>query len=1395
MRKRDSAARRVGPRDRRRKAVVLRLEELEQRLVPSGYTKTFRTDSGPDLDFYQPCNGGDNVISFPIQVSGIDVGQVRSARLTLSVWDVDYNGFGLGGNPERDTVALNGHSLTKPTAYLTGADNQWSTCTFDVDPTWVVSGSNNVRIAIDILNGGWCVSCDWAELSLEMQDIRIDQLSALDDTNLSQGGSPLTPDDVVWNIGGVSQPIADGAQVNYSPSTLPGKFNLKARVGADSGSLPNDDFKVKYEWSISGTGQKGNGEFTANASHPEGQITVTMPNAVGKYSLDTKFEIYDKDGNRINQQSMSETLYATLYSSLFTEPEVIWVDKATTWAAGATTPEGALTSLNSSLYNQHWLYRDALAGTTWQELVEGTGTGGNCYTFSNTWQAVGQVLGINTLVQRTYGANNKGFITKTGAVSPDGITGNAHQPNGPTDRWRFSMHQVGSYGGRWYDPTFNNTWTGPITSFIQWDITGTARDSTGRAADQAGGYRFYFRGMGPYEWGDYVYMPALSVNDVSTAEGNSGSTPLSFTVSLSAPSTNEITVDFATSDGTAVAPADYTAASGMLKFAPGELTKTVAVSVIGDTVPEAGETFYLNLSGATNAVIDFSRGKGKGTILNDDVTPHGLSPNVADAAPPFVVSPGGGVLVLNPGSSRGVDTDGDGIFNMLALDVQLDGLLAGDYTLIGYLEQSGQFITDRSNVNASLPFYALVHVDAPGPVTATVLFSGEDIYRSGLDSPYTAHLLITDGVATTDEKDLEVTGFTHAQFGELQAHFAGAADFGRDANGNGLFDDLVVGVMVDARVAASGLLQGALYASSGELIASASVPVALAVPGGTVELAFDGTSILRSGFDGPYVFETTLFDAALNPVDFSSGTTNAYSHLDFESRGQLGSYHDHGEDTNGNGKFDLLVIDAQVEVETSGVYTIEASLYDTRGTVIAATTASAALSRGTGTFRLEFSGAAISQNGVDGPYFVRYVALRDSGYLDAVQDAFTTAAYSYTQFEAPSVGAVALTGVYSDVAVDTSGNGLFDALRVNVQVVVKNAGTYNLNARLMDKLGNEITWASTSASFTAGQQRTLQLSFDGRQIGNRGMNGPFILQDVYVYNTANLTLSDTAYRPYQTAAYLASQFEGYVARNTAPVLDPIADVSTSEGSLVSFVVTATDPDAGQTLTYSLASGAPLGAAINPATGRFTWSPANGPTAVNVTVQVIDNGTPVLGDVRTFRITVGNAAPVVSAGADQTVAPGTAVSLGALTFTDPGTLDTHTAVINWGDGTVEPGAVTEAGGSGSVAGSHAFSAPGTYTVVVTVTDNDKAAASGHFKVTIAVPLAVAQTTVNGGAAQRSNIEKLSVRFNQETNLQALIDDGSIVSAVMLFGTSQVMLTPANFTYDSATFTLTIRRYRE
>ncbi len=110
--------------------------------------------------------------------------------------------------------------------------------------------------------------------------------------------------------------------------------------------------------------------------------------------------------------------------------------------------------------------------------------------------------------------------------------------------------------------------------------------------------------------------PSIAVTDAAVIEGDTAPTSMVFQVSLSAPSSQLVTVDYATADDTATQRVDYTPVTGRFTFNPGETNKTVTVQVIPDLLPEADETFYVRLSDPTNAVI--GDGEGIGAIADND---------------------------------------------------------------------------------------------------------------------------------------------------------------------------------------------------------------------------------------------------------------------------------------------------------------------------------------------------------------------------------------------------------------------------------------------------------------------------------------------------------------------------------------------------------------------------------------------------------------------------------------------------------------------------------------------------------------------------------------------------------------------------------------------------------
>ena len=110
--------------------------------------------------------------------------------------------------------------------------------------------------------------------------------------------------------------------------------------------------------------------------------------------------------------------------------------------------------------------------------------------------------------------------------------------------------------------------------------------------------------------------PAVSIADLAVAEGDGEHSHFMFTVTLDKASDETVTVQYSTSDGTAIAGVDYTATTGTVTFAPGVTTQLVHVDVIGDAAAEQHETFTVTLSSPVGATL--ADGSATGTITDDD---------------------------------------------------------------------------------------------------------------------------------------------------------------------------------------------------------------------------------------------------------------------------------------------------------------------------------------------------------------------------------------------------------------------------------------------------------------------------------------------------------------------------------------------------------------------------------------------------------------------------------------------------------------------------------------------------------------------------------------------------------------------------------------------------------
>jgi chitinase len=231
--------------------------------------------------------------------------------------------------------------------------------------------------------------------------------------------------------------------------------------------------------------------------------------------------------------------------------------------------------------------------------------------------------------------------------------------------------------------------------------------------------------------------PALSISDQTVTEGNSGTTAMTFTVTLAAASGRTVSVGYATQDGSATQLGDYSAAGGTITFGPGETAKTLTVAVVADTAVEGDETFGVVLSGPVNATI--ADAAGSGTVVNDD-----------SAAPPPVTVPvvGVGDATVSPEGHSGTKPATFAVTLSQATTVPVTVSYA---TANGTAAQPADYVAAGGSVTF-----------APGETAKSVVIQvkgdllkePDETFRLQLSNPSGATLGRAQGTGTIDDDDV-----------------------------------------------------------------------------------------------------------------------------------------------------------------------------------------------------------------------------------------------------------------------------------------------------------------------------------------------------------------------------------------------------------------------------------------------------------------------------------------------------------------------------------------------------------------------------------------------------------------------------------------------------------------
>lgn len=381
------------------------------------------------------------------------------------------------------------------------------------------------------------------------------------------------------------------------------------------------------------------------------------------------------------------------------------------------------------------------------EVTDGSASGGSInrmlvgWNAASTWNSLGSGVQINGVEATSTGAINVGSISKGS---------HAFNVTESLAAWNDSASTSAGQNAA------NFGWVFKPTNIDSWDF-----NSAQGAVKPVLSVTYTLAGIPP------PALPAVSIAPVATAHENDGT--ITFSLSLSQASTQDITINLSTSDFTAKSGADYVTATSSITFAPGELTKTFDVSLLNDAAAERLESFKVQINSATNATIDKAVATGK--ITDDDVTVPPMPAinasvvavhNISDATqynggPGYGISdPSGIAYIPSLGKLLIADSEHDEspfYSNINLFSLQLDGTYVGNYSLTSFSKEPTGLAYNSNNGYLYIPDDDQQEVFWVSPANPSVKLGSFDTgYLGLLDTedikvdPVTGHIHMLDGV-------------------------------------------------------------------------------------------------------------------------------------------------------------------------------------------------------------------------------------------------------------------------------------------------------------------------------------------------------------------------------------------------------------------------------------------------------------------------------------------------------------------------------------------------------------------------------------------------------------------------------------------------------------------------
>lgn len=482
-------------------------------------------------------------------------------------------------------------------------------------------------------------------------------------------------------------------------------------------------------------------------------------------------------------------------------------------------------------------------------------------------------------------------------------------------------------------------------------------------------------------------------------------------------------------------------------------------------------------------------------------------------------------------SDYGNDTDTDGAFEEIIFDLTVEVKDRGYYDLEMYLGPSAPFPDSNRDFVRSWGGFL-----TPEDTTIIVIFPIQDHPFYQIQGPLNVSYItfklygIDIQFLTDNHKTNSYSLASPLTYANLTGNYR---DWGVDTDFDGKFNELVI--QVEVNISLAGIYRIEMYLTTPDYD-----------QGGwnqweyhddhlnegvhNVTLSFDTRMVYSLRYDTSFIVESVrIRDEDYEMMDSASSpfTTRVYNSTEFDIPAAfVGNFWDKGVDTNSDGRFDILVIEAEINFILPGTYLIELFLkpFGTdKDDWNQWTDLRQDWSEGVTNVSFSFDARSFYSLRNDTSFKLEYLQIRGENYemMDYASSPYTTRVYNYTEFDFPDAS---LTGNFRGQAVVREGDNKFKELEFDIEINVTEASNYRIEIQIKSVAGNFHFWEEHNEYLNEGLH-WISSRIDGTDIFQNRANTPFILTQCRIIHTDDDWFTvDLGYSNYTTRSFNYTEF-------------------------------------------------------------------------------------------------------------------------------------------------------------------------------------------------------------------------------------------------------------------------------